>query len=108
MFLMVAPVVSGISLTCPFEAAAAPSKQIKTAVFKTHLHCANCVKKVEENIAFLKGVKDLKVSLSDQTVTVAFDASKTSSEALAAEIVKLGYPAQLVEETSANSGKSKK
>lgn len=65
--------------------------QIKEVVFHVHLHCENCVKKVQENIAFEKGVKDLKVSLEDQTVALKYDASKTSEAALKAAIEKLGY-----------------
>lgn len=65
---------------------------VKDVTFVVHLHCENCVKKVEENIAFEKGVKDLKVSLEDQTVAIKYDASKTSEPALKAAIEKLGYP----------------
>lgn len=108
LFLLAAPMSSLVDSLCPFEAVAATSKEIRTAVFNTHLHCQNCVKKVQENIAFLKGVKDLSVSLKQQTVTVTFDASKTSSAVIAAEIVKLGYPAVLVEEVTVNSGKPRK
>ena len=36
--------------------------EIKEVNFHVHLHCANCVKKVQDNIAFEKGVKDLHVT----------------------------------------------
>jgi copper chaperone CopZ len=49
------------------------------------------VKKVQENIAFEKGVKDMKVSLADQTVMLKYDSAKTSAEKLKAAIEKLGY-----------------
>lgn len=65
--------------------------EIKEVTFKVHLHCENCVKKVEENVAFEKGVKDLKVSLEDQTVMLKYDSSKTSEQALKAAIEDLGY-----------------
>ena len=61
-------------------------------LFLVHLHCENCVKKVQENIAFEKGVKDLKVSLEDQTVAIKYDASKTSEATLKTAIETLGYP----------------
>lgn len=67
------------------------AKNICTVTFKVHLHCESCVKKVNENIAFEKGVKDLKVSLEDQTVTIKYDASKTDEAKLANAIEKLGY-----------------
>lgn len=66
--------------------------EIKEVTFNVHLHCENCVKKVQENIAFEKGVKDLHVCLDDQTVSVKYDAAKTSEETLKAAIEKLGYP----------------
>ena len=66
--------------------------EIKEVTFNVHLHCENCVKKVQENIAFEKGVKDLHVCLEDQTVSLKYDAAKTSEETLKAAIEKLGYP----------------
>ncbi|MBR1960917.1 MAG: heavy-metal-associated domain-containing protein, partial [Bacteroidales bacterium] len=65
--------------------------EVKEVTFLVHLHCENCVKKVQENIAFEKGVKDLKVSLEDQTVAIKYDAAKTSEDTLKAAIEKLGY-----------------
>lgn len=66
-------------------------KEVKEVVFSVHLHCNNCVKKVQENIAFEKGVKDLKVSLADQTVAIKYDPSKTSEQTLKNAIEALGY-----------------
>ena len=66
--------------------------EVKDVTFKVQLHCENCAKKVRENISFEKGVKDLKVSLADQTVAVKYDAAKTSEQVLKAAIEKLGYP----------------
>lgn len=66
--------------------------EIKEVTFLVHLHCANCVKKVQENLAFEKGVKDLHVCLEDQIVSLKYDSAKTTEEALKAAIVKLGYP----------------
>lgn len=82
----------------PSVSSAKPKKEVRTVVFSTHLHCKNCVAKVQENIAFEKGVKDLKVSLDTQTITVIFDPQKTSEEKLAAAIRKLGYHAEAVKE----------
>lgn len=74
------------------EVAQAPKKakaEIKEVSFHVHLHCANCVKKVEENIAFEKGVKGLKVTL--HSIEIKYDASKTNEATLKAAIEKLGY-----------------
>lgn len=64
---------------------------LQEVVFSVNLHCENCVKKVQENIPFEKGVKDLKISLDDKTVWVKYDSEKTTKEKLAAAIEKLGY-----------------
>ena len=64
--------------------------EIKEVTFKVHLHCANCVKKVRENLSFEKGVKDLHICMEDQIVTLKYDASKTNEETLKKAIVKLG------------------
>lgn len=74
---------------------AGPKKDIREVVFDTYLHCADCVKKVEENISFEKGVKALDVSLREQKITIKYDASKTSVEKLETAIRKLGYKASV-------------
>ena len=62
------------------------------------LHCQSCVKKLQENIAFEKGVKDLHVCLEDQIVAIKYDASKTNEETLKNAIIKLGVPVTGVSE----------
>ena len=47
-----------------------------------------------DNIAFEKGVKDLKVDLEKKLVSITYDPSKTSVEKLAAAIARLGYKAE--------------
>ena len=49
---------------------------------------------MQENIAFEKGVKGLRVCLEDQIVELKYDSSKTSEETLKAAIEKLGYPVE--------------
>ena len=70
---------------------------IVQVVFATSIHCANCGKKVQENISFEKGVKDLKVSVPDKTVTVVFNDAKTDTLKLKAALKKLGYSAEVVD-----------
>ena len=77
----------------PVHAVNQPKKAkavLREVTFNVHLHCNSCVKKIQENIAFEKGVKDLKVCLEDQIVSIKYDASKTNEEVLKNAIVKLG------------------
>lgn len=71
--------------------AARPRKEYSKVVFSVSMHCENCVKKIQENIAFEKGVKALEVSLDRHTVYIEFDPEKTDVETLASAIEKLGY-----------------
>ena len=63
----------------------------KTVTFNVTMHCEKCVKKINENVSFEKGVKDLSVSLDKKTVTVTYDPAKTDVARLKAAIEKLGY-----------------
>ncbi|MBR4978532.1 MAG: heavy-metal-associated domain-containing protein [Bacteroidales bacterium] len=81
--------------TCTVSAADAQGKkkkELKEVNFNVYLHCEDCVEKVNENIAFEKGVKGLEVSLENQTVLIKYDVAKTSEDKLKAAIEKLGYP----------------
>ena len=69
---------------------------IQEVTFVTTIDCKNCVKKVEANLPYEKGIKDMKVNLDDRTVWIKYDANKTDKEKLAAAIVKLGYEAEEV------------
>lgn len=106
VYMFAAALVATAALGCPAEAASvegttviaaakAPKGEIKTVVFSTDLHCQKCVNKINDNLAFEKGVKDLKVDLKTHTITVKYDTSKTSVEKLAAAIKKLGYNAEV-------------
>ena len=70
---------------------------IVQVVFATSIHCANCGRKVQENIAFEKGVKDLKVDVPGKTVTVVFNESKTDTLKLKKALNKLGYQAEVID-----------
>lgn len=64
---------------------------LQEVTFVVNLHCENCVRKVQDNIPFEKGVKDLKVSLEDKTVWIQYSPDKTSRDKLVSAIERLGY-----------------
>ena len=72
-------------------------KKMEEVVFLTNLHCENCKKKIEKNISWEKGVKDLRVDLDEKKVIILYDPAKTNSENLQAAIEKLGYTCEIVE-----------
>ncbi|NDW08187.1 cation transporter [Dysgonomonas sp. 520] len=60
-------------------------------LFDVSLHCHSCQKKIEKQVAFEKGVTDLKVNLPEKTVWVQYKADKTDAAKLKAFIESLGY-----------------
>lgn len=69
--------------------------ETKEAVFTVNpqMSCQNCENKIKSNLRFEKGVKKIETSLSDQTVTVTYDDTKTNSEKIIAGFKKVGYTA---------------
>ena len=55
-------------------------REIKTVVFTTtpQMHCAACENKIKNNLRFEKGIKSIETSVPDQTVTVRYNADKTT------------------------------
>lgn len=90
-------VVALICIMCTCSIAFAqdkPKNKKETVTFYVEeMECKNCVKKVEKNIAFEKGVSDLNCNLSDRTAKVTYNTSKTTPEQLAAAFKKIGMEA---------------
>ncbi len=59
--------------------------------YEVSMTCENCKKKIEKNIAFEKGVSDMKVNLTDKTVWLEFQTNKTDTTKLRTALEKLGY-----------------
>ena len=78
-----------------FTTMAAEKKNEKTITFTVNMDCQSCVKKIEGNIAYEKGVKDLKVSLDNKECKVTFREDKTTPEKLIGAFKKLGYKAEV-------------
>ena len=55
--------------------------------------CENCKKTIEKNIAFEKGMKDMKVDLDNKLVTLTFDSRKNNEQKIIEAFSKLGYDA---------------
>jgi len=66
-------------------------KKIETVVFNVGMDCQGCVKKIEKNIPFEKGVKDLKIDFENKKVTLKYKTKSTTKEALKKAIEKLHF-----------------
>lgn len=60
-------------------------------VIQTNGTCQSCKDKIENGIAYEKGVKDVNYDLTTAKVKITYDAKKTSPESLRAAINKLGF-----------------
>lgn len=84
----------------------AEKKSEKTVIYHATLHCSSCKSKVEKNIAYEKGVKNLKVDMEAQTITVTFREDKNSTEGIKKAIEKLDIPVKGMA-NDAKAGKAK-
>ena len=73
-------------------------KDIKTLVLTTNpqMHCESCENKIKNNIRFEKGVKSIETDIDDQTVTIVYDADKTTEDAIIQAFAKINYTARKV------------
>lgn len=55
-------------------------REIKTVFFTTtpQMHCAAYENKIKNNLRFEKGIKSIETSVPNQTVTVKYNADKTT------------------------------
>ena len=87
------------------------AKDVKTVVFTTQpqMHCSSCEDKIKSNLRFEKGIKTIETSVENQTVTVTYDADKTTAENLQKGFEKFGYTASVVDNAApADTAKAKK
>lgn len=85
------------------------AKDIKTLVVTTlpQMHCDNCEKKIKGNLRFEKGIKSIETNVEKQSVTITYDADKTTPDAIIRSFQKFGYQATEVKvEQKADATKS--
>ena len=75
------------------------AKDIKTLVVTTQpeMHCQNCEQRIKGSLRFEKGVKGIETNLKTKTVTITYDADKTTPEQLVKGFKKCGYEAKPVD-----------
>ena len=78
----------------------AGAKDIKTVVLTTEpqMHCESCEKRIKENIRFEKGIKKIVTDVEHQTVTITYDADKTTVENIIKGFEKIKYNAREVKD----------
>ena len=87
-----------MTLAMLLTATVALAKDIKTLVVTTtpQMHCEKCENRIKGNIRFEKGIKTIKTDISNQQVTITYDADKTTPEAIVKGFEKIGYKVTVV------------
>ncbi len=67
--------------------------KFETIKIKTSSQCGECKERIEEALAFEKGVKTAELDVETKIVTVTYKKSKTSPEKIRKAISKVGYDA---------------
>jgi copper chaperone CopZ len=95
-------ILAGMILACVASNAQekkdAETKKKSEVTFSVGMHCEKCKARIEKNITWEKGVKDLEVKLKEKTVRIVFDPRKTTKEKLQTAIKDLGYTCELFEQ----------
>jgi len=91
---------SFLLLAVSLLAAVSFAKDIKTVVVTTtpQMHCEGCENKIKGNLRFEKGIKAIETNVEEQTVTLTYDADKTTVEKLLKGFEKFGYKARVLKE----------
>lgn len=84
------------------------NKKVETMTCWASLDCEACQAKVEKNIAFEKGVKDLDVNLQTKLIKISYSPGKTNPEKLEKAIQDLGFKTEIVKEEGAQKEEKKK
>ena len=89
-----------ICATCTISIALAQETKKKntketTKFLVPDMDCENCMKKIEKNIRFEKGVTDLKCDLKTKTVEVTYKTEKTTEKKLITAFKKINYNAEV-------------
>ncbi|MBR5664852.1 MAG: cation transporter, partial [Bacteroidales bacterium] len=66
----------------------------QSVIFQTNGTCQSCKNKIENNIAYEKGVKDVNFDLATSKVRITYNPKKTDPQKLQAAIRNLGYTAE--------------
>ncbi|MGL4293038.1 MAG: heavy-metal-associated domain-containing protein [Bacteroidales bacterium] len=88
----------GLLLLCSMTVmpAMAQKKGEKKTTFRVEMDCQSCVKSIEKNLPWEKGVTDLKCDMKTQTVEVTYKANKTNDSILVAAFKKIGKDAVVI------------
>lgn len=96
-------IVTAVIISClATEVNAQEQKKEETIIIKTSAVCGMCKERIENEMSFEKGVKDVSLNVKTKMLTITYKTSKTNPEKLKTAVTKIGYDAdELTAETKA-------
>ncbi len=67
------------------------AQKTKTVDIQTSAQCSMCKEKIQSNIIFEKGIKDVKLDMETKKLSVIYKSKKTDVDAIKNAIASLGY-----------------
>lgn len=83
------------SVSTAATAAQKTKKEVVKCTYSATIDCESCKNKVMKTLPYQKGVKSVKVDLPTKKITVEYDASKSSNEAIIANLSKIDIRASV-------------
>lgn len=94
IFSFVAVIMFVTPMFTQAQSEAKVSKKTQEVKIATNLECAACKAKIEGDLAYASGVKNVEADVATKVVTVKYNPKKTSTDELVQRIQKLGYQAK--------------
>ena len=87
--------VMGVFLFATFSGFSMADKNVEIKI-KTSAVCGMCKDRIEQGLAFEKGIKDVSLDVETKIATVKYNPAKTTPDEIRKAISKLGYDADEV------------
>jgi copper chaperone CopZ len=105
-------IITLLTLSCTLQAQQSEIQDKKnkseTIIIQTNGHCETCKNKIENELAFEKGIKEVVYDLSTSKVKVVYNPKKTNPDQIRRFIAKLGYDADDIKANNNHQTECKK
>lgn len=102
LFIRIAALIMLTMLVSGMELMAQNPKEKEVVKIQTNLDCDACKKKIENYMAFEKGVTSVSADVKTKVVTIEYRTRRTNEEKMVGAIEKLGYEAKVIAEKPDN------
>ncbi|MDR0763209.1 MAG: heavy-metal-associated domain-containing protein, partial [Bacteroidales bacterium] len=74
-----------------FVATTVAATKTSEVTFYVNVHCHACLKRIDKNVPFIKGVVNYEASLEDKSLKIIYNPDKTNEETLKKEVEKANF-----------------